>query len=422
MMDELTDEKNSPRRVSNLSKLKERVVGGVRRLFSRSRSVDLQPTSPSQTAGHHRDQERQWKRQRRSASRETEGEKWNCAKCTFDNERTAVCCQMCGNSKVKVKPDNSLSTTVSVSKPSSFEDISSWKCGHCRFSNPSSANNCGNCGQCKDISQQDIRTEQNEIKPSSSDGAVCHFCTFVNPEGTRKCKTCHHEMTEGVDIKKEAWNCDRCSCINELSATYCLACGREKKSFKPADNAADKSSQVMKLSDNGMIACPHCTFMNEQKVEKCELCHQLMKVAGAMMKVAGAKKAGWWACGKCTFNNEPNKTRCSACDTPITAAISGRHREEKQQSKTWTCSKCTFNNPEVESWCQICSHGHNIEEQRGKHIQRQRAPTLGRQASWSMELKRQVDEQEAIDQWHNIVFYCRRVRAHTQLSAVVIIL
>lgn len=463
--------------MSKFKKFRQTVAGKVRRLFSRGKSVDLQSPSPSQAADVEQ-KHPQWKNPRtleRSPSSpiarelEAEGEKWTCSKCTFDNEATAHSCRMCGNSKGKVQPDLNSNTQRQVSSrseeapaSSSHVDSSSWKCPRCTVSNGIDSNSCTMCGHFRDISEQDTRSEQDikseqnisgkqdnrieQNEPSSDDATV------KNPEGTRNCKVCPTEITEGVRMKLEMGNCDACSRLNELSETHCSACGDKKTPPKPANDASDmwacplctclnslllqkcqacdysKISEVEKdcqeepretiagvaitrvtsqataaattLSDSVMVACPHCTFMNEPTADKCHLCNQ-------SMKVSVVKKAGWWVCGKCTFNNEPNKTRCSACDTPITAAISRRPRQERQQSTTWTCRKCTFNNPETERQCQMCSHGHNVEEQQGKQIRRQRAPTLGRQASWSMELKRKVDEQEAVYQWHNIVFYCK---------------
>lgn len=447
---------------SGFKKLKATVVGGFRRLFSRSRSTDLPPTSPPGSERH----DRQWKRKRtseRSRGRENEGETWKCAKCTFDNEEKSVLCEICGDLKPEVRglidsnpefPDafekEDVETKSDVSSQTRKE---TWTCDRCTCLNLTSVTSCEACGNGRDrqMVDRDRRNEQGEIDLFNTDRVACHFCTSMNPRDEKKCKMCHR-IIEDIDIKQGgSWRCKMCSCNNDPSATRCSSCGSENRTNQtsssnnvgdmwkcshctflnssslkkcevcgnnPLNRTVSRDSgkgdkeinSVSRPSDSEVIACHHCTFMNQPDVEKCGLCQKSLKEERDM------RQGGWWRCDKCRYNNEPRKTRCSACDTPITAAISHRRRTERQQSKTWCCVKCTFSNPEVESQCQMCSHGRT--GQGPDKRQRKRAPTIGRQESWSMELKRQVDEQEAVEQWKNIMSFCRMVRRHTHYCAI----
>ena len=423
-------------RKSLFKELKGKIVGGFKRVFSRSASVDLSDSastvSPSESKeeGNRRD------------GRESEKGNWKCPKCTFNNKLDFFTCEMCRTAKpevVVIDPNqNSLPRSAMEDESSSSYDGHSgtWECVYCTCINSSLRKECQQCRHPRYKETVERESKAVERSMSSSDGIACYFCTFSNPAGALECEMCHKcikdvgtktHLNEGTSTsvnETEMRPCPHCTLLNPSSASRCSACGSRIATVEK-DNALETEEkhsviQSSKAPDSDVVACHHCTYMNAVHVETCGMCHQPTKGGDVM-------KSGWWKCDKCRYNNEPNKTRCVACDIPITAAISRKLRTEQRQDRTWTCVKCTLKNPEGEVRCQICSTRYGDKQKGNGNVEdntekRRRGPSVGRQESWSMQLKRQVDEHDAILQWKNIISFCRMVRhrCHVKCSCLLV--
>ncbi|XP_062514426.1 calpain-15-like isoform X2 [Corticium candelabrum] len=315
---------------------------------------------------------------------------------------------MCRTAKpevVVIDPNqNSLPRSAMEDESSSSYDGHSgtWECVYCTCINSSLRKECQQCRHPR--YKETVERESKAVERRALECEMCHKC--IKDVGT---KTHLNEGTSTSVNETEMRPCPHCTLLNPSSASRCSACGSRIATVEK-DNALETEEkhsviQSSKAPDSDVVACHHCTYMNAVHVETCGMCHQPTKGGDVM-------KSGWWKCDKCRYNNEPNKTRCVACDIPITAAISRKLRTEQRQDRTWTCVKCTLKNPEGEVRCQICSTRYGDKQKGNGNVEdntekRRRGPSVGRQESWSMQLKRQVDEHDAILQWKNIISFCR---------------
>lgn len=120
-----------------------------------------------------------------------------------------------------------------------------WTCPNCNGVNPGSIRSCGNCGapQPENVkfyqgSRQELIKERSKIAAAEAGADVhCPYCGTRNPAGTKICRQCGGDLTEG--IKRESGrvigafrtgsvrqvNCANCGAENPDTATACSQCG-----------------------------------------------------------------------------------------------------------------------------------------------------------------------------------------------------
>ena len=120
-----------------------------------------------------------------------------------------------------------------------------WKCPRCGSLNPGPSQVCSNCGapQPKDVKfeqaphQELIKDEAEIAKAAAGPDIHCPYCGTRNPAGTKVCKQCGGDLSEGA--LREAGQvvgafsfspptmikCPRCGMENPDTAKTCSSCG-----------------------------------------------------------------------------------------------------------------------------------------------------------------------------------------------------
>ena len=120
-----------------------------------------------------------------------------------------------------------------------------WKCPRCGSLNPGPKQVCVNCGapQPKDVKfeqaprQELIKDEAEKAKAAAGPDIHCPYCGTRNPAGTKECKQCGGDLSEGA--LREAGQvvgaysfgtpttikCPRCGTENPDTAKSCSSCG-----------------------------------------------------------------------------------------------------------------------------------------------------------------------------------------------------
>lgn len=249
----------------------------------------------------------------------------------------------------------------SGSDEGSDQDGSIWTCEHCSLSFNSTYSEL--CQYC-DTPRKQASLSPIKLIPKNVIVSYTNHC--INSKSNRL-----PSVSLILPSSKESWTCVKCTLINNLSDSYCKACG---------------GSQVGSTSS---------TF------------HE--------------KSEDSWTCSRCTLKNSNAIIRCSLCDMKRPNLLTNDHGPNKHLKSPessairtcWECSACTLINSYSRFTCEVCHQSRNILTLRPNTASRNAsiyATTLNafcKGESESMETLRRLEESEAREKWESIVNFCK---------------
>ncbi len=199
---------------------------------------------------------------------------WNCNKCSFQNSRDNLTCEICSSRK---------------------NELSSWNCKNCTFENSNEKLQCEICSSRK-----------NELSSWN-----CNDCTFENSNEKLQCEICGSQNKISSNKKKNdnsdekmnddknnsnSWNCKQCTYENNNKSLICDMCNSEKEEHK---NVNKNSIIKPPLSENKDWKCEYCFLENIGKQQF--FCSNCLEA-----------KSGYWKCCKCNLIYK-NDEDCGQC-------------------------------------------------------------------------------------------------------------
>lgn len=333
-------------------------------------------------------------------------DEWTCGSCTFKcNPSFAKICEKCGKGKrpaanvsdspstqpqgnidarPKIPPRNSQKQTSDTKKPTLPRRVplpkgpvkkgpppqipkpprtkkqKPWVCVLCTYENPANANICNVCSKDKSVAEKGVDNTW-----------VCVTCTLVNKQDVAVCEVCGTVKTEGL-TPKEASN--------------------ETKPDKNPEPSDSKGADPNKAAD-------------EKEGDK-----KLVRISKDCLRVA-YKPDG-------VESDSPDETKATQNEEPSTKSdkqkksTPGAISPSKSGDKIGTqCHVCTYSNTSNTGTCKVC--GSSLDP---LDTERYVSPgtlkpmhMLHRQKSVLTEELRQVDDEEALELWQHITFFCRQV-------------
>ncbi|XP_048772314.2 calpain-15-like [Ostrea edulis] len=297
---------------------------------------------------------------------------------------------------------------------------------------------------------------------------VCSRCTFHNPISDRSCKMCGgRRSTSELDVSNY-WSCDKCTLHNPISSTSCAACGfkidsvnsdpLENKRKTPVpntpkstgkqeterreDSAKDSPKSVTKKSnnlENNKIQEKNLNKTPKSSLEKTPKSSLEKTPKSSLEKTPKSSlektpKSSLEKTPKSSLEKMPksslekDKTSKSSLEKnkdkgnkslekekPNKSAEKGKNKSlEKEKTskslekdKLWSCSQCTYRNPLKMADCQMCGSSKSHRKNYDPNL-----ITLQRQPSSLMEDIRKIEENEAVELWQHITFFCRQHNDH----------
>jgi len=204
---------------------------------------------------------------------------------------------------------------VRVNKSSVEEQGSYWDCPSCHTNNLPSAKACYSCRKLKSEkkTQPALPVREPEPKPTTSNYWDCQGCGKQNFRDDKKCYSC--ELPKDAEVK---WTCAHCGTKNEVRATYCIQCYKERQTEEkqPANRGVKQSIGW---------TCGYCQMENKSTATLCSQCHRSIP-----NKTAPYSNPRTKTCSKCHQPTTQGNTLCTMCEN-----------EAKYRSpKSWTCPKC----------------------------------------------------------------------------------
>ncbi|XP_055333295.1 calpain-15-like [Paramacrobiotus metropolitanus] len=188
------------------------------------------------------------------------------------------------------------------------------------------------------------------------------------------------------------WTCPDCTyASNSASRERCKVC--QKSRAVGTGTVFRRPSQHSE--DNEKIGLNPNTSNMHQSKSTGSLYPSLSSVATQSPSVSDPSK---WACVHCTLLNSNTTSTCVACGNSKTTPKASLQRLLSAE-QGWACPRCTFLNSASGNVCLMCSASKD--------------PAGGLQAvdkfeGEDVEILRQIHEQEAVQQWENIISFCRR--------------
>ncbi|XP_033116197.1 calpain-15-like isoform X2 [Anneissia japonica] len=391
---------------------------------------------------------------------------WYCKHCTFENKHNYLACGMCQQIKDS-QPKNPVASQPENHDPEEMEVTEEeltgnerWNCRRCTLENDQEARRCSMCETPKVITMPrveplpfpgEIREENVATKKKSGKSKPVKSPIKVAP--VEIIDADDSDASSEMDVDNNGWQCAHCTFFNKTTGVKCAACHLEKESVvqlqKNTDgNQASTSAQApgemvievnqssssnqdtnMKMDKldkrkslpvvldvcnqdaniktdktdkrkslpvvvdipvirNGTISetvieeewsCAACTYQNDVTAVKCATCsaprerlsgtevlpegRPLGNLKADRIGRSNALKKKTWTCDTCTLINVTESNACMACKNPRSAepnwqVSSGVFAPGPNE---WACEQCTYNNPKVINVCCMCGHNHESE-------------------------------------------------------------
>ncbi|XP_035227297.1 calpain-15-like isoform X2 [Stegodyphus dumicola] len=238
-----------------------------------------------------------------------------------------------------------------------------WACNHCSFTfNPVWATVCQSCDTAaasvinsNKISDQNVISNEEYSRGGSADSGR------------------HLSQLLGVPILDQ-WTCVKCTLINSSNERFCCACGGSKLN-------STSSKQYRTLKPNESWVCRSCTLRNHHSVSECRVCNT------------------------CRYDNADDSHRSQPSNRTL------RRNRGNNESGSWECSSCTFINASSRVMCEMCQTSRSIISLRPDSAKPDTSASCQGESELTEEL-RNVEENFARLQWHDIITFCKQVSMH----------
>ncbi len=356
---------------------------------------------------------------------------WNCRRCTLENKMISQRCIMCGAprednavkginaslldkypaiSPRKVKPVTSpkLNGDSSARGKSSSKVDSEWTCQKCTFlCNPAWKFTCDMCDKPRNVYGAHMKgvPKNSKINPEvfefPSNNVNRTALPVMNVIDGTPVKTIGKHKT-----KDDEWSCPRCTLLNKKTASVCAACTCPRPS-------RDIDTPSTPNIPNTWV-CGQCTLRNENTLMICNVC-QASRMGSARQpsdssspstsQAANAlsndkvKLAGWIC--ECSFKNDAVNLECMICDAPNSrGTIVGKTPAVSAASATASSSSASSSSGvQATASCSTATAESTIVSR----------PAIARQKTICMMDVRRKEEKEAMEQWEQIVDFCKVV-------------
>lgn len=352
---------------------------------------------------------------------------WSCKRCTYENSGSLTRCEICETPKKPNIPTtlprnafslgylselkNSLNNSADTQNRSpplsrrskSFSEVPNRSA--CQPV-PVKQENFMN-GHSADLSspKTDILCGEDLTRMSASEETwVCNACCFTcNPGWATTCQNCDTAAAAAI-------NSNRISDRGDLN--------REIYSRTSSAESGRHLSQLLGVPVVDQWTCVKCTLINSSNERFCCACggSKLNSTSSRQFKTLKPNES--WVCSSCTLRNQQSLTECRVCSTsryesdnsnqPSLSNRTLRHRGSNNQSDSWECTSCTFVNANDKVMCEVCQTSKSIISLRPDTARPNTTSSQGE--SELTEDLRNVEENFARLQWHEIITFCKQVR------------
>lgn len=352
---------------------------------------------------------------------------WKCNVCSFScNPDFAKICEACGKGE---KPDKTNKTDNDItSKVQKTEDAVRPKLPpktHKQVIDPKKPAVPGRSPVTKGAERKDQppkvpKRPAAEAKEKHARHTLhwkCSKCTYENPNSSGKCRMCDTPKSAKSNASSSQWTCATCTLLNDATVQACAACHTAKNipSPRPATGPGQSLPVSEQKKESGTTA---------KKCDSSKSHNKTMQAVDTKDKKEGKKSDA------ATTDTEKTKPESLETDSPIqnksgeAAKKEGKsdkdNEAEKREPTTPTkisvssgyqCPVCTYLNASFSGMCKVCCSQFDIGQMdrvvpvgtmRPKH-------TLERQQSVLMNELRQIEDEEALELWQHITFFCKQV-------------
>ncbi|XP_071036347.1 calpain-15 isoform X2 [Parasteatoda tepidariorum] len=340
---------------------------------------------------------------------------WACKRCTYENSPSLNRCEICETPK---KPN--IPTTL---------PRNAFSLGYLSELKNSLNNSSDNQNGSPSLSR---RSKSFSEVPSSASCPVVpakktplvngHNVDLSSPKTDVLCGEDLTRMSEA----EESWVCNSCSfSSNPVWATTCQNCDTARNSNRIVEQS-DYNDEVYSRIDSGrhlsrllgvpmldQWTCVKCTLINSSNERFCCACGGSKLNSTSSRQFRTLKPNESWVCPSCTLRNPRSLTECRVCssskyDDSQQFQLSNRtlRRHSNHQSDSWECSSCTYLNATDKAMCDICQTSRSIISLRPDSARPNTASGQGE--SELTEDLRNVEENFARLQWHEIITFCKQ--------------
>lgn len=302
-----------------------------------------------------------------------------------------------------------------------------WACKRCTFENPSERTKCQICEAPRKPNipttlPKNSSFSEHQVIEMDSDNAV-ESKTKNGAQNKSVEKTVHPvvDLTDEHDANSNGtetmWKCSHCS--YSCNPEWCYKCEVCRKSSQVVDNTsssridvecssslAAEVNEILGVPSVGTWVCVKCTLVNSQIESTCRVCGG-SQINSTSPKRSSSTSSSKSTCSHCTFINIKNPRHCSACGYKINSGfVANANSDSINLNK---CSKCKSKKSSSNAVCDNCQPISAILPDNKVGPNHNYINSSAQLQSDLMDDLRKIEEQEAKEQWDNIIAFCEQV-------------
>jgi hypothetical protein len=141
---------------------------------------------------------------------------------------------------------------------------------------------------------------------------TCPHCTFECEPGDVDCMACGSSLP----LSSSHWRCERCSLVNSMASTYCVACGNSASCIgtgvpMPSSTHVSHLGSPSSAVPEGANWMPRTAAPEYVDTPPQDESQVVAPVCGSGLMPTPS--ADLWTCHRCTFENPPLFLTCGVC-------------------------------------------------------------------------------------------------------------